>query len=137
MGRQEGRGNHESLVNRKVLLHDRKRHSTCSTCCPWCVAPVGGVGWGCGIPVLALCSLLPSQPGSGQEVPSPPLPYPQKGPGTRHTPPIPLGKGPGTSEQYTHPSGGPRISQRGCATPKGGAPTYCLPNFSQKLHEKE
>ena len=33
-------------------------------------------------------------------------------------------------------SGGSRISQRGCANPKGGAPTY-LPNFSQKLHENE
>ena len=32
----------------------------------------------------------------------------------------------------------PRISQRrGALTPKGGAPTYYLANFSRKLHENE
>ena len=37
---------------------------------------------------------------------------------------------------YLH-SGGSRISQRGGANPKGGAPTYYLPNFPRKLHENE
>ena len=29
------------------------------------------------------------------------------------------------------------FSRGGCANPKGGAPTYYLPNFSRKLHENE
>ena len=37
----------------------------------------------------------------------------------------------------TFSSGGSRISQRRGANPKGGAPTYYLANFSQKLHENE
>ena len=33
--------------------------------------------------------------------------------------------------------GGSKISQRGCANPKEGAPIYYLPNFPRKLHENE